>query len=71
MYCRGNVEAQPHPQTTGAVCVLDIETYRIAGVDVDPVLQILQNLLGVPSPRRSEEGGAVIRLQKRKFDIVA
>ena len=63
MYCRANVEAQP-------MCVLDIETYRIAGVDVDPVLQILQNLLGVPSPRRSEEGGAVIRLQKENLILL-
>ena len=62
----------PTPDYWGRVCwTLNVETYRIAGVDVDPVLQILQNLLGVPSPRRTEEGGAVIRLQKRKFDIVA
>ena len=65
------MEAQPHPQTTGYVCwTLNVETYRIAGVDVDPVLQILQNLLGVPSPRRSEEGGAVIRLQKENLILL-
>ena len=47
-----------------------VETYRIAGVDVDTVLQILQNLLGVSSPRRSEEGGAVIRLQKENLILL-
>ena len=61
----------PTLRTTGYVCwTLNVETYRIAGVDVDPVLQILQNLLGVPSPRRSEEGRAVIRLQKENLILL-
>ena len=39
-------------------------TYCIAGVDVDTILEILQDLLRVSSPRCPQEGGAVIRLKK-------
>ena len=45
---------------------LQTTTYRIASVDVDPILEIFQNLLRVAPSGCSEEGGAVIRLKISK-----
>ena len=45
-------------------------THRIACVDVGAVLEILEHLLSVASPRSSKEGGRVVRLQEdEKFRI--
>ena len=41
-------------------------THRIACVDVGAVLEILENLLSVASPRSSKEGGRVVRLQQEE-----
>ena len=41
-------------------------THRIACVDVGAVLEILEHLLRVASPRSSKEGGRVVRLQQEE-----
>jgi len=41
---------------------------RVAGVDIRAVLQELQHFLSVSPSRRSQEGGAVVRLKRKKDD---